>query len=319
MTSLLRRIAERMYVDVGSAEATTFVAGMGRSGTTWLGSIINHDFSYRVLFEPFRPHKVPAASIFGPMGYVRPSDPEPAKQQAAERILSGHTPRGIIDRGNRGLVFRRRLVKAIRCNLMLAWLKAIRPRMPVVLVIRNPLAVASSWLRLNWGLIAGGNRRELDVILEQEVLLADFPLIRGMMSVFDRNDAFEQHVFQWCVLHLVPLSQLHPADGHVVYYEDIVRDPDNTVAHLASYLGVDITGPSLQRALPVSHADFLKRGSGADRTKLLDEWQAVLTPGQIAKGREIVAAFGLDHLYGSDGMPRAASSDVLQGTLRLRP
>lgn len=319
VTRLLRRVAERLYIDIGSPDATTFIAGMGRSGTTWVGSIVNHDFSYRILFEPFRPHLVRAAAAFGPLAYVRPTDRDPAKLRAAESILSGRTPRGTLDRDHRGLIFRRRLIKEIRCNLMLAWLKSVRPTMPLVLVIRNPLSVAASWLRLDWGHIAGGAKLELDVILEQESLLHDFPLVQESMRRFDRRDAFERHVFEWCVLNLVPFHQLHPADAHVVFYEDIVREPLATVRQLADYLQVKIDGHSRDRTLPVSRADFLGRGSGVDRVKLLDEWRSVLTPRQVAHGREIVAAFGLDRIYDADGLPSAdvARSGVLRGAARL--
>jgi hypothetical protein len=319
LTRLLRRVAERLYIDIGSPDATTFIAGMGRSGTTWVGSIVNHDFSYRILFEPFRPHHVPAAAAFGPFGYVRPADRDPAKLTAAESILSGRTPRGTLDRDHRGLIFRRRLIKAIRCNLMLAWLRSLRPTMPLVLVIRNPLAVAASWLRLDWGHIAGGAKLELDVILGQEALLHDFPLVRESMRRFDRRDAFERHVFQWCVLHLVPFHQLHTADAHVIFYEDIVRDPLATVRRLAEYLQVKIDGPSRDRALPVSKADFLGRGNDVDRVKLLEEWRSVLTPQQVTHGREILAAFGLDRLYDADGLPSGddARSGVLRGAARI--
>ena len=171
----LNRLRHMAYIDVGGDDATVFVSGMGRSGTTWVASLINHKFDHRVVFEPFRPAIVPAANVFGPFAYVRPTDADPARREAAERILSGRTPRGSVDRLHRGFIFRRRIIKGVRTNLMLGWLKALRPSMPLVLIIRNPFAVAASWLRLGWGKVADGSTAVLDVILQHRALREDFP------------------------------------------------------------------------------------------------------------------------------------------------
>lgn len=264
---LLRRIAECSRLDLGTPGATTFIAGMGRSGTTWVTGLVNHDFSHRVLFEPFGPDNVRAASIFGPFPYLSPSDREPARTRAAENILSGRTPRGAVDRYHRGLVFRRRIVKEVRCNLMVGWLRSIRPDMPLVLVVRNPLAVAASWMRLGWGMVAGGDRLELDVILEQEPLLADFPMIRRVLPRVDRSNAFERLVFQWCLLHLVPLRQLRDGEAHVLSYEDLVPEPDTTIESLASYLHRSIDGASRARMEYVLGDDQLAPARQCDGTR----------------------------------------------------
>jgi hypothetical protein len=307
-------MADHLYVDVGDPQATTFIAGMGRSGTTWVGSIVNHDFSYRVLFEPFRPAHVPAAAVFGPFAYVRPSQRDPARVQAAESILSGHTPRGTVDRDHRGWIFRRRIVKEVRCNLMLGWLGELRPRMPLVLVVRNPFAVAASWVRLDWGMVAGGQRAELDVILEQHDLISDFPEIEPALAGVNRADVFERVVIEWCLLHLVPLRQLRGRNAHVVRYEDLVREPHATVRGLADYLGRTIDGPSLERALATMKTNFLHRGSASDHEQLLGDWRSVLSPAQVERGRQILTAFGLAHLYDEDGFPTSLTP---RGTLPI--
>jgi len=300
----LRRLSHWLYIDVGAPGATTFIAGMGRSGTTWVEAVVNHDFSYRVLFEPFLPHDVPIASVFGPCAYVRPSDDDPGKRYAAEAILSGKTPRGTVDRDHRGRIFRRRIVKDVRCNLMLAYLKAIRPDMPLVLVMRNPFAVTASWLRLAWGTVPYEDRLELDVMLENQELLADFPMVHQAVREIDRTDAFERTIFQWGLLHLVPLRQLRDDQAHLICYEDLVREPLGIVGRLGEYLNVEIGGPSLSHALATTTAtDFLGRGPHVSHADVLNDWQEVLTARQIERGREILTSLGVGSLYDNDGLP----------------
>jgi len=304
LRGLFRRFSNRLYVDVGDSNATIFIAGMGRSGTTWVEAVVNHDFGHRVMFEPFLAHDVPAAAAFPHNPYVRPSDRDPDRLRAAETILSGRTPRGTVDRHHRGWIFRRRIIKDVRCNLMLGYLKAIRPAMPLVFVVRNPWSIAASWIRLGWGNVPYEETLELDAILEQQELLADFPVIQRAMVGLDRSDAFERIIFQWCLLHLVPLRQLGDGDAHMLRYEDLVREPLQTADRMAAYLQLRLEGPGLARALARSTTtDFLRRGPRMDRSALLSDWKAVLSPGQIDRGREILASFGLDRLYDENGLP----------------
>lgn len=306
---LWTRIRRRLYIDAGRPQDTIFVAGMGRSGTTWLAAVINHDFSYRMVFEPFRPHVVPEAKEFGPFAYVSPGDRHAERRRAAETILSGRTPRGTLDR-HRGIVFRRRLIKDVRCNLMLGWLKSVRPAMPVILIVRNPFAVTASWIRLGWGRVADGSRSELDVILGHPELLRDFPVIGEAITGVDRSDAFERIMAQWAILHLVPFQQLGFRDAHLVMYEDLVREPVAEVARLAEYLGTRIDGPGRDHALRTpAETDFGRDDAAPDRTVLLDAWKTFFTPAQIERGQQILASFGVGDVYDPQGAPSKALLD----------
>jgi hypothetical protein len=306
----LDRVRQALYVDIGSPHAVTFVAGMGRSGTTWVSGLINHDYRYRVVFEPFRTEHVPAAKPFGSFAYVRPDDRDPVRVHAIETILSGRTPRGTVDRQHRGLVFQRRIVKAVRSNLMLGWLRSIRPDMPIVLVIRNPFAVAASWARLGWDITTDGTTSELDVILTHPELHDDFPEVSRAMRHVDTSNGLQRLVAQWCILHLVPLRQVAAGAMHVVYYEELLGKPVATVDRLAAYLGVAIDGESRDRALSTAtETDFLNRGNAADRSELLNDWNNVLTGSDVDEGRRILSLFGLDHLYDDRGLPATAAHD----------
>lgn len=56
----------------GDHRRTVLIAGTGRSGTTWLSGLVNHDRRYRDVFEPFNPGKVEAFRGFRSKQYLRP-------------------------------------------------------------------------------------------------------------------------------------------------------------------------------------------------------------------------------------------------------
>src|SRR5437870_3848637 len=85
-----RGLLGQVYVDRGGGpEDTFFMAGTGRSGTTWIAEVLNHDHAYRYLHEPFRPGRVRATKPFLPRQYLRPDDRDPRYVEPARAILSG--------------------------------------------------------------------------------------------------------------------------------------------------------------------------------------------------------------------------------------
>ena len=148
---LQQEITSKFAVDRATPDSTAFLSGMGRSGTTWAAEVINCDGKYRIVFEPFNPHHVDEARSFEYIQYLSGENRNIALMTSARGILNGRVSNRWVDRESRPGVFRRRIIKDIRSNLMLAWLGAIAPRMPIVLLIRHPLSVALSWLKLGWG------------------------------------------------------------------------------------------------------------------------------------------------------------------------
>ena len=88
--SQLRKATRHLlFFDYGPPSSTMFLAGMGRSGTTWARNIINYDDSYRVMFEPFLPAQVSEARHFRYIQYLNPQERDPLLVTAAQKILAG--------------------------------------------------------------------------------------------------------------------------------------------------------------------------------------------------------------------------------------
>ena len=306
--------SKRIILDLAGATPNVFVAGMARSGTTWIADLINHDGRYRVLFEPFLRQRVKEAAGFEYLQYLPPRFDNPALARAAQAILSGSLCNPWVDRENKRVIYFRRLVKDVRCNLMLKWLSGIAPRMRVVLVVRNPFSVANSWLRLGWGKVPGSEETDVNVILAQSALRAAFPLIDEVCAKIDYDDPFQRLILEWGILHYVPFHQFNRGDLCVVHYERLLLHFADEIERLFRFLN---TSP----APPVHHynnqnqyassTNWLKRDFAGDKHVLMSEWKSTFSKEQVKKADEILAAFSLDNIYDGDGLPLM---QVLPGT-----
>ena len=309
---LLRRLGTRvggqLYVDRGSGvEDTTLLAGSARAGTTWVSDIINHDGQYRYIFEPFHPNRLEITRHFRPRQYLRPGNRDPAYLRPAEAILSGRVRSAWTDKYNRARLASKRLVKEVRGNLLLGWIHANFPKVPVVLILRHPCAVVNSQLDLEWNW-----HLDLGDFLAQDALMEDF--LEPFREEISRGGSrFEQHVLLWCIENYVPLRQFREGEIHVAFYERFAVDPATEVERLFAFLGK----PFDSRALAsVGRPSAVSRPTSAISTggSLVESWRTEISDGQVARAVEILSVFGLDRIYGEDPMPKLDRASDALGT-----
>jgi hypothetical protein len=285
-----------LLLDLGHPDATTLVCGMGRSGTTWVAQLINHEHRYRVMFEPFFPARVPEASPFQYIQYLRPDANDPAQLEAARQILAGRIRNEHVDQDNRGFVFLRRIIKEIRCNLMLRWLAGVAPRMRIVLVVRHPLAVAASWLRLQWGTEAMGTRSDFDILTSQSTLLEDFPELRDLAAQVNARDPFERILFEWCAFHVVPLRQFTQGEPFMVHYERLLRSDGLELERLLAHVGGRVHPRKLQSAMARPSTTSSPRAGAGERAIDTRVSRDSFSQDQIDRAHRMIDSCGLRSL-----------------------
>ncbi len=302
MTELVprvRRAGERLfgslYVDlVRDHGRTIFLAGSGRSGTTWLSEVINYRNEYRYVFEPFYPDKVSICKDFRRKQYLRLEDRREEYLRPARTILSGGLRNGWADRFNRKHVARRRLIKDIRANLLLGWMRANFPGMPQILLLRHPCAVTDSRLKLGW-------RDILDDTMEQQDLVEDFlqPLEEEIRNA---NTPFERSVFLWCIENYVPLRQLEPDSIHIAFYELLCTRPEDEVLRLFAFLGKDFDD-ELYRNMKRPSSLSRRNSAIVLGERPVDSWTRAVSDARRERAVEILSLFGLDRIYGESALP----------------
>jgi len=300
----LFRLLGGLHVDLGKGDhrSSVFLAGSGRSGTTWVSKMINHRNGYRFVFEPFNPSKVRILRHFRRKQYLRPDDRREEYLGPARTILTGELRNPWADRFNRKFVARQRLIKDIRANLLLGWMRENFPGMPIVLLFRHPCAVVASRLALGW-------RDVLSETMEQEELIDDF-LLPVEAEIREARGGFERHLFSWCIENYVPLRQFGPGEIHLSFYEGFLAHPEHELRRLVAFLG-ETFDRRIYHAL--KHPSALSREG---EVASVDAWQRSVTGRQLERAAEILGLFGLDRVYGEGVMPDPSGAHALMGGAR---
>ncbi|MHC4757051.1 MAG: sulfotransferase [Planctomycetota bacterium] len=224
-----RRLKKRYpLIDKGGYRNTVFLAGTGRSGTTWVAQILNYKNDYRVLFEPFHSKKVNMLSHFKYRQYLRPDNLDSAFLDPVRDILCGRIRNKWIDKANRRIISNKRLIKDIRANHLLYWIKNHFPAIPIIVLLRHPCAVAASKIKLNFG-------THLEEFLEQPTLMDDF-LNPFKKEIQKAQDPFDKHIFLWCIENYLPLKQFNSQQLNIVFYENLCVQPKQEIENLFVFL-----------------------------------------------------------------------------------
>lgn len=312
-----KQIYTKCFLDLNNdIKNTIFLAGVSRSGTTWVSNVINHDTEYRYIFEPFRPQDVKPFSKLNNIQYIAPDTVDAWIYEPVHDTLSGKLRSSWSDKLNKKLITSKRFVKATRANLMLKWLSINFPEVPLVLLFRHPCAVTNSKIKLEKQTQGGRWTGNLQIFLRQEDLVKDYldPFVDEIQKAYlkqqETKDDFETHIFSWCIQNYIPLKQFKPGEIYLAFYEDLCVHPSTEIPKLFNFIGKNYDGSvldSLNRASSVSRKDSAVNTGES----LIKSWQKHISTQQIDRALEIMSLFGLDGIYSADPQPNAAKAHQL--------
>lgn len=282
---------------------SALLAGAGRSGTTWLGDLLNATGAYRVLFEPLHPdHGIPLGKRLTNGQYLRPDFADTALARDLRRMLAGQTRNAWTDQFNTpaGEAASRVLVKEIRVNFALRWIHAQAPEMPIIVIVRHPGAVISSQMRMNWGAFTRIYAR----LLDQTALFDDhLGALAGPMRDAQREGEFAMRAMLWAAAHTTLFRQFAPGEIAWAFYEDLVRDPVGQTMRLLRAVGLPddpSTAAAVRSVAGAPSATTRATVASDDPLRQVRKWRDELTDVQRDRLGEILALFGLDALYRVD-------------------
>jgi hypothetical protein len=282
------------------------LTGMPRSGTTWVARILTASGEVGHINEPFNlavspgTLRVPAEHWYA---YVT-TQTEDRYLPVLARMLDFEYPlvRELRRcRSRTDLVHtlkwwrdfvrsrgRRPLVKEPHAVFSAAWF-AERLASDVVVMVREPLAVVSSWKRLGWSF-------DFTNLLEQPALMRDWlrPFEAEMTAALSpARDLVDRVALLWRVIYSVVADERFPA-VRLVRHEDLSRDPVRGYAELYEALGLTFTDTVAQAVEASSSSENpaetrveRPHDTQIDSRANLENWRHRLSGDEIARIRAV--------------------------------
>lgn len=317
-------------------EPLRLIAGSGRSGTTWVLDALAKANKVRPLFEPLHPTN---SKIGRSLSYTYLTGEADCKELRAFLLaVTNNTFRSLwssyrivphslmpsyrhlyslaalktllrkwllLARAVREYREQERwspvLMKCIRANLMLDWIRANFPAR-IVLLMRHPCAVVESQLRFSetWDPYPVLARYTANAALTNGPLHDRSSILARKLSRAEALAAI------WCIENFVPASQAAANDYQVIFYEELLERPDQEWLRLAEGLSLNIVPAAGLRQIPSQQAAvrLLKR-------ELVDKsypysyanWREQLSTEDLRQIAAVLEAFGIDFYSVSEARP----------------
>jgi hypothetical protein len=281
---------------------------MPRSGTTWVGRMLTTGTSVGYIDEPFNlarspgSFRVPVDHWYPYVSVENETNILPPLQQALDfkypllqelarcrnRADVVHTLRSwrVFARGRGG----RPLVKEPHAIFSIPWFSE-RLASEVIVTVRHPAAVVSSWKRLEWSF-------DFANLLEQPVLMRDWlePFRAEMQAALRPDkDLVDRVALLWHVIYSVVDRQRERAPGvHVVRQEDLSCDPIGEYEKLFDAVGLSFTDEAADAVRASSSGDNPKetRVEHPHETRIdsranLENWKRRLSAEEISRIRRL--------------------------------
>lgn len=255
-----------------SEEKSFLITSSPRSGSTWLGDLLNTIPNTCLLFEPLHLRKVPGVKEagFSWRTYVPPHSTWPQGEQFLRRVFEGQV---INAWTTRQMKFRQAfkadklIVKSVRMNRLLPWICETFDTPGPVLLMRHPCAVIASQLKSsNWQ-----NSKK-----SAPPSFIDYS--SAIKAVLNRiKEPEEILAATWALDQLPALHQPPPRPFTIVTYEELFLEPKTTLQKICDAWN---TGIDLQKVLAkINKPSSVVSASGI---KGIDGWKKDLTQKQIS-------------------------------------
>lgn len=309
---VVRPIILRANYFLGRYESAIWLFGDGRSGTTFVADLIKYNRCYRELFEPFHPKFVKAMQGLQLHQYMKPGMENQQLTKSAADIFSGFFVDQFVDSSSTRLAYRNLIIKDIFVNLLARWAldRFENHNIKPVLLIRNPYAVAlSKYKKCDWEWMT--DPRDF---LKQEKLVEDYlyPFVDEIKAIGD--DYIVRQIMIWAIIHYVPFKQFRDNELHVLFYENLLSNPEEELESLLFYLDIPVSEKHIKSIIDIMSRP--SRVSGPDSSILrgdspVESWRAEVTESQIINGEKVLKTFGLDHIYAQSTTPKVLGTDLL--------
>jgi len=286
------------------------ISGTGRSGTTWIAKIFEKLLHYRILFEPFIPELVKEFKQFKYKPYIRQNAYEPDLKYFMQQLLDGNISNKWVDKIKPNFKPKGLIIKTIRANYFLKWIRNNFPKIPIIYIIRHPCGVVNSWEKLKWG------SEDINSLLNQKLLINDH--LYTFLNIFQNsNSTLSRNTCIWCAEQIVPFRTMSYSDWKVTTYEDLCINPDKEIENILRYIG-DIKITKKITAKNIIPRTVRKNSAIIKGKNPLTSWEDELNINEVNQIMQIIKMFSLDFIYDRSFTPNKSNLiKILKKTIML--
>jgi hypothetical protein len=277
------------------------MVGSGRSGTTWLSSLLNADHSMREVFEPVHVLHVDHMQD-GPTHPVLGSDP--TWDAWLSDVFRGRYITRRTDRDNVGrnpADAQKLLVKDVfATGLLLS--SAVRD-VPKVLVMRHPMAVAlSKQVHRHWHW-SWSTQEFLGHPGWRQGVLA--PWVDVLTKVEQTGSELERLVAVWAVIQRVSLMSLPEQELPVIHYERAMLEPWREVFALKQNSGWEalISASESEVLSAAGRVSFVSKSFATSSLPNPTKWLEAAEAQDRMKVDKLLESLGVADWHDDQGMP----------------
>ena len=290
------------------------LTGMPRSGTTWVGRMLAISGEVGYIEEPFNLSpspgsvRVPTTHWFEYLTVETEAQLQPALARVlrldyplARELRRCRTRDDFYNTFNTWRRFtrsrgKRALVKEPHAVFSARWFVE-RLGSDVIVIVREPLAVVSSWKRLGWSF-------DFANLLDQPALMRDWlaPFEAEMNAALDSSSQLIERVaLLWRIIYSVVRDERFPP-VHLLRHEDLSRAPTEAFARLYGALSLtyqrkiaETVEASSSPANPPETLVGNPHETRLDSRANLDNWRHRLNQDEIERIRELTEATAVEY------------------------
>ncbi len=289
---------------------TIYITGGARTGTTWLEEILERGLrGYRSLHEPFSPFFYKEAyNVYSKVDYPTPPFTlyvyrRHENQHVTEytrRVLKGNVIgettgkiRRTIERIERLRAWRV-IVKDINAVRSLPYIADRFNVKLYLLILRNPGATIASRLKMrsSQGRIPTPAELRRSILNTQAQARRIVELDPEQIRITEKiGNLVELLAVNWALDYLVPLTYIKEGKYHLVYYEDLILDPQTELDRLFKLVGEE---PIVELERLYKRLSSTAIEKGIDPRKQLSKWRNTISKDYIKKIFYIVNELGIE-------------------------
>lgn len=298
----LRNLFIRINGLLGNYGSVVWLISEGRSGSTWLSSILSNDRKALQVFEPFHPEVIGSKKGFEPYAYNDQLDRGSQIVKFYKKAFAGEIFHRRVNYDNRKLSYSGIIVKDIFVSLSSYAIYQHFKNISVIILIRNPFDVILSksktsqkgWL---WPV-------DLKIFLNNTKLMRrldneQFELIQRIHKLGSLN---EKQMVNWTLTYFITLSDFEADGPYILFYENIKADPVGELKKIKEKLVPSSTFFYCQYSSNKVALPSRTNLQNPSTLSLQDDIKHYFTISEFETMSLLLRVFNLTRLYGKDGL-----------------